>query len=252
MGIHPNGSQAISIPCTDCPLRRLTTYRDFTPEELDVVLDLKRGEWAVEKGAAIILENDAGRHLYTVLRGWGFRYKTLPDGRRQILGYILPGDFVGLQTSVFGLMEHGVEALTEMLLCVFPRDKLADLYRGCPSLAYDLTWLAARQERFLDDHVVTVGRRHALERIAFILVHFYRRAIEAGLVRGRRFPLPVTQQHLADTLGLSLVHTNRTLKRLRATGTIGWRDGTLEIHDEARLIDIAGAASPTDRHRPFI
>jgi CRP-like cAMP-binding protein len=242
----------ISIPCTACPLRKLSRFREFTEEELAFVLDLKRGELSVERGAAIVMEKSASPHLYTVLSGWGFRYKTLPDGRRQILNYILPGDFIGLQTSVFEMMDHGIESLTDMLLCVFPRDRLLDVYRKCPSLGFDITWLAARQERLLDDNLLSVGRRTARERMAFIFLYFYRRAEEAGMVQGKKLRLPVTQQQLADTLGLSLVHTNRTLGKLRTTGCVRWGDGLLEIIDVERLIGIAGSDFATDHLRPFI
>ena len=100
------------------------------------------------------------------------------------------------------------------MLCVFPRDKLWELYRNHPTLAFDLTWLAAREEKILDEHLVSVGRRTALERTAYLLVHLFVRAEQAGLTTKDTVELPLTQQHLADTLGMSLVHMNKTLKRL--------------------------------------
>ena len=87
--------------------------------------------------------------LSTLLAGWAFRFKTVPDGRRQILNFLLPGDFIGLQQEFADGSGHGVEALTDTALCVFPRDGLWDLFRQFPSLGYDLTWLAAREEGML-------------------------------------------------------------------------------------------------------
>src|SRR5665213_1976624 len=81
--------------------------------------------------------------------GCAFRYKTLPDGRRQILNYALPSDLIGLQGAVNDEMQHSVEALTDVTLCVFPREKLWDLYKDYPALAFDITWLAAREEQML-------------------------------------------------------------------------------------------------------
>ena len=158
-----------------------------------------------------------------MLSGWAFRYKMLDDGRRQILNYALPADMVGLQGALMREMEHSVEALTPLTLCVFPRAKLWELYAKLPSLAFDITWLAAREEQLIDENLVSVGRRTALERIAYLLLHLFVRAQEAGLTKGNSIQFPFTQQHLADTLGMSLVHTNKTLKRLTAS-----RRGALE------------------------
>jgi len=248
----PAPKESMTIPCTRCPLRRLPAFREFEESELAFVEDFKHGELAIGPGAPIVLEESNSPHLYTVLEGMAFRYKTLPDGRRQILNYAMPGDLVGLQSSVFDVMDHGLEALTDMRLCVFPRDRLWSLFADQPSLAFDVTWLAAREERLLDAHLLTIGRRTALERIAYVVWYLYARARSAGLATGSRFALPLTQQHLADTLGLSLVHTNKTLKRLRATGCIAWEDRLLEIRDKEKLLEIAQAEESDERPRPFI
>lgn len=79
------------IPCRDCPLRPLPMFRDFEPQELEFISHFKRGELGVERGSTIVVEGSHSAHLYTVLSGWGFRYKLLSDGRRQILNYLLPG-----------------------------------------------------------------------------------------------------------------------------------------------------------------
>jgi CRP-like cAMP-binding protein len=243
---------SIKIPCTRCPLRKHECFRSFTEKELAFVDEFKQGELTVTPGAPIVLEESNSPHLYTVLEGWAFRYKTLPDGRRQILNYAVPGDLIGLQSSVFEVMSHGVEALTDMLLCVFPRDKLWSLYERHPSLAFDVTWLASREERLLDDNLLTVGQRTAIERIAFVLWHLFKRARSVGLLVGNKLDLPITQQHLADTLGLSLVHTNKTLKKLRASGSISWHEHTLEILDKDKLLEIAQIVDRDEKPRPFL
>ena len=120
-------------------------------------------------------------HLYTLLSGWAFRYKTLADGRRQILNYMLPGDLVGLQGTVIGEMQHSVEALSPLVLCVFQRDRLDELFRNHPGLGFDITWLASREERMLDDHLLSLGRRSALERAAYLIAFLHQRAASVGL-----------------------------------------------------------------------
>src|SRR5262245_39041589 len=188
------------VPCEQCPLRPKSVFRNFTDEELAFVSQFKSGEMNAEPGTTLYLEGNNSAHLYTLLSGWAFRYKTLPDGRRQILNFVLPGDFLGLQASIINEMQHSVETLTTAMLCVFPRDKLWDLYTHYPSLAFDLTWLAAREEQMIDEHLLSVGRRHALERVAFVLLHLYARAEDIGLASGNKIQFPFTQQHLADAL----------------------------------------------------
>ena len=245
--------QGRTVPCEKCPLRGKATLRDFTPAELDFVAEFKSGELQIEAGTNVLLQGTNSAHLYTVLAGWAFRHKTLPDGRRQILNYVLPADFIGLQGAVADEMQHSVEALTDMILCIFPREKLWELYTGHAALAFDLTWMAAREEQFLDEHLLSVGRRTAIERIAYLLMHLFTRAEELGLTKGDSIQLPITQQHVADTLGMSLVHTNKTLKRLTTTKAIRWKDRTFEILDRAMLAEISCYEVPERRaRRPFL
>jgi CRP/FNR family transcriptional regulator, anaerobic regulatory protein len=239
-------------PCAQCPLRHCKALRPFNAEELAFVDRFKIDELHVGAGAGVLRQGASSEHLYTVLRGWAFRYKMLPDGRRQILNYALPADLIGLQGSLMGEMEHSVDALTEVTLCVFPRAKLWDLYSRFPSLAFDLTWLAAREEQLGDESLVSLGRRTALERTAYMLLHLFVRAEEAGMTRDGSIQFPFTQQHMADTLGMSLVHTNKTLKRLAATQAIRWKDRVFAMLDRGKLASLAGGDVPAHRPRPFI
>jgi CRP/FNR family transcriptional regulator, anaerobic regulatory protein len=246
---RPNGQLT---PCEMCPLRKRPGLREFSREELEFVKTFKVDELRVEPGASFLREGASSEHLYTVLKGWAFRYKVLDDGRRQILNYALPADMVGLQGTLMREMQHSVEALTPIILCVFPRAKLWDLYSRLPSLAFDITWLAAREEQLIDEHLVSLGRRTALERTAFLLLHLFSRAEEAGLVKDASIQFPFTQQHVADTLGMSLVHTNKTLKRLFLTKAVRWKDRMFEVLDRAALVKIAGSNVNQHVPRPFI
>lgn len=246
----PNGHVT---PCEQCALRRLPCLREFAPDELDFVKRFKSDELRIEPGTTFLREGARSEHLFTVLSGWGFRYKVLDDGRRQILNFALPADMVGLQGAVMDEMEHSVEALTPMTLCVFPRARLYELYSQFPTLAFDITWLAAREEQLIDEHLVSIGRRTALERVAYLLLRLYHRANELKLTKDGRIQFPITQQHLADALGMSLVHTNKTLKRLLVTKAIRWQARIFEMLDRAALAELAGGDVPPSRgRRPFI
>lgn len=239
------------VPCEQCPLRPLPAFREFTAAELKFVAGFKTGELTAEAGTVILSEGTNSAHLYTLLSGWAFRYKMLDDGRRQILNYLLPGDLVGLQGSVLGEMDHSVEALTPTVLCVFQRDRLDELFRNHPRLGFDVTWLASREERMLDGHLLSLGRRSALERAAYLLAFLHDRALASGLGKSS-VHMPLTQQHVADTLGLSIVHTNKTLRKLTNRGLIRWLGRSCQVLDVAELARVAGWDGPGERLRPLI
>jgi CRP/FNR family transcriptional regulator, anaerobic regulatory protein len=240
------------VPCEQCPLRVLPVFRRVSAEELFFVSEIKSGELNADAGTTVLLEGTNSTNLYTLLSGWAFRYKMFPDGRRQILHFALPGDLLGLQASILGTIQHSVETLTDSLLCVFPADRLSALYTRYPSLAFDITWLATRDEQLIDEHITSLGRRNALERVAFLLLSLYKRAEDVGLAQGNKIHFPFTQQHLADALGMSLVHTNKTLKRLLKRRVVSWKDKAFEIIDREELAKIAVFNFVDTHPRPLI
>ncbi len=240
------------VRCSACPLRKLSCFAEFSDAEEAFMSSFKSGELDVDRGSPIVMEGSNSPHLFTVLEGMGIRYKTLEDGRRQVIGFIMPGDFVGLQAGVMDEMQHSVEASTKMLLCVFRRTDFHQLFRDLPQRGYDVSWLAAREEHFLGDYLLSVGRRSAMERVAFALWSLHRRAFDLGLAKATSMDMPFTQLELADAVGLSLVHTSKTLKKLRERGVADWSDRKVMISDPDRLLEIAGVDQPAPRLRPLI
>ena len=216
-------------PCEECGLRRNPAFLAVSADEVRTIQTFRSGTRVVEAGGEIVGEDRPSGQLFTLYSGWAFRYKTLSDGRRQILSFLLPGDFIGLQDEFADGHTHGVESVTGTTLCTFERDTLWDLFHARPKLGYHITWLAAREEKLVDDNLVTAGRRNASERVAMLLMHLYRRADRAGMVRDGWAEFPFNQQHIADALGLSLVHTNKTLRRLQRLGLYKLDGGWLRI-----------------------
>lgn len=244
--------QKSTVACERCPLRRLPVFREFTAEELTFVSTFKIGELTLDAGQTLLHEGQTSPYLYTLLSGWMYRHKSLPDGRRQILNYSLPGDFVGMQSAVLKEMQHTVEALTDVRLCVFTREKLWSLYSTQPGLGFDLTWLVSREEKMLDDHLLSIGRRSALERMAFFVLLLHRRVRDLKMLESTGIELPLNQQHVADTLGLSIVHTNKTLRKLYDLGVISWKSRKLIVLKESELATIARFEDGPKQLRPFI
>ena len=245
------GTRSTITPCQECPLRALPLFTVHSDTEIAFIQSVKRDEIVVPAGHDLILEGQSDAPLYTLRSGWAFRYKTLTDGRRQILNFLLPGDFIGVQQKMGDSAAHGVQILTDALLCVFRRDTLWQLHRSEPGLGFSITWLTAHEESLVDDTLLSVGRRSAEERIASMLILLFKRAaalLPHGGANG--VPFPLTQQHIADGLGLSRVHANKTLRKLEARGLHRIQDGRLYLLDAkalARLADLYGDGKPAPR-----
>lgn len=214
--------------CADCSLRTLHLFLAQTAEETALVQSLKRRTQQLGPDETLIHEGQTDAPLYTLLQGWAFRYKTLSDGRRQILSFLLAGDFIGVQQKTGDAAAHGVDTLTDARFCVFQHE-----------------------ESLVDDTLLSVGRRSAEERIAMLLILLFKRAaaLQADAGAGG-VPFPLTQQHVADGLGLSLVHTNKTLRKLEKRGLHRIHQCRLFMRDAralARLADLYGDGRPPQR-----
>jgi CRP-like cAMP-binding protein len=156
--------------CSNCPLRKLETFDRLEGDELAFMQKFKVGELSVDKGTPLLMQGAKSPQLYTVLKGMGIRYIVLPNGRRQVVNFVTPGEFLGLQAGVMGEMKHSVDATTDMVLCVFDRAGLWTLFKQEPERAYDLTWLAAMQEHFLGEKLASIGQMSAEQRLCWSLL----------------------------------------------------------------------------------
>ncbi|WP_299025715.1 Crp/Fnr family transcriptional regulator [uncultured Sulfitobacter sp.] len=229
----------MTTKCVNCPLRTLSIFDPLDEREIGFMQKFKAGELEVEPQTTLMMEGSNSPQLYTVLEGMGLRYKTLETGDRTVINFVLPGDFIGLQAGVMKEMQHSVEATTEMKLCVFDRKMLWTMFRDHPERAFDLTWIAAVEEHILGESLAIIGHLDGLARIARAFVRLFDRAAALGMLQGAEMPLPYRQQDLADSLGLSLVHTNKTLKIMREKGIAEWRKGSLNILDYKAMCEMA-------------
>jgi CRP-like cAMP-binding protein len=238
--------------CADCLLRRQDAFIPKTDREIAWTQKLKRGAHRVAAGGELIHADDTTAELYTLYSGWAFRHRTLPDGRRQILNFFLPGDLVGLQSSMLSGADHSVEALTDIELCVLPRAKVWRVFREMPELAFQLTWLGAREEGMVDDNLTAVGQLAAAERISSMIVGLYKRAQRIGLVEDEGFEFPLRREHLADALGLSLVHTIKSWSALRKAGLFEQRGTRLKLLNPRLTERLARFYDQDWRPRPIL
>lgn len=242
----------MKVSCKNCPLRRCEYFVPMTEEELAYMMTFKIGELSVDPGTTLLMEGSNSPQLFTVLSGMGTRYKTLANGERQVINFLFPGDFTGMQAAIMGEMKHSVEATTPMVLCVFNRSDIWNMFRAHPERAYDLTWIAAVEEHFLGETIATLGQRDAGQSVAWAYLRIHHRLRAVGLGTKSTVPFVCRQQDLADALGLSLVHTNKTIARLRDLGLAQWANGQLSIPDRKILADYAGTEPESLDKRPLM
>ena len=203
---------------------------------------------AVPARTALVGEGDPAGTLYLLAEGWAFRHQTSRNGSRQIVGLALPGDFCNLDVLAFGRIDYGVRMLTQGTLLTIERDKALALGVYFPAISALFAQTAFVENAILSRWTFCLGRLSAQERLAHLLCEL---AIRRGFEQDRRhvrIELPLTQEQLADVLGLTGVHVNRVLQHLRARGLVAKRGRVMEIFDFPALRAMAGF-DPAYLHR---
>ena len=185
-------------------------------------------------GDALIREGSTPDSLYFLASGWAYRYNTMQGGGRQISAMLVPGGICNLDNLMFERADFGVRALTRGKVLAVPRDRALALAADHPGVGRAFTWLALAENAILSQWAIGLGRRTAQQRLAHFLCEMNRR-----LGGGDSFELPLTQELIADALGLTAVHVNRTMQTLRAGGLIATAGRTLTILDGDRLSALA-------------
>ena len=219
---------------------KLATVADLLESDVEQLVALCDDVRTVPAKTNILSEGERPDYVHVIVEGWAARYKTLADGSRQIVAFLIPGDFCDLHVAVLGHMDHSILALTRCRVAYIPSRDLDALTSGHNGLTKALWWAALVDESVLREWVLNVGRRDAYQRIGHLLCEMHARMEMVGLVEDGRLALPLTQEELADTTGLTPVHTNRTLQRLRNEKLIEIGGGWLTILDVGKLREAAG------------
>lgn len=217
------------VRCQDCPLRAQQMFRPFSDGELEFVSGLKSDQLTFDPRQPILHAGGNGEQAYTLLEGWAFRHRTLPDGRRQILDFLLPGDLMGLQTPLLGELSHGVQALTAVVVCAHAGAPFATMGAIQPALSAALMQTLVLEEARADRRQVLLGRQRPVERLAYLMLELHDRLAQRGQAAGGACDFPLTYEHLADALGLSRAQLARSLAEVRARGWADVRGGRLRL-----------------------
>jgi len=216
-------------------VRKLSTYTNLSDEERKAVLQASSKSTEFKSGDDIVVRGDLTGGVRLVLNGFACRYKILEDGRRQILGYLIPGDLCDLHIFLLKRMDHSIAAMTRTKVAVISQASVLAFTDRYPNLTRALWWSTLLDEAITREWVVNLGQRTAYERMAHLFCELYYRLDAIGAVTDGSYLLPLTQTALGDMLGLSTVHINRTLQDLRAHGLITFKAGVLTVKDLPKL-----------------
>nr|WP_083841499.1 Crp/Fnr family transcriptional regulator [Bradyrhizobium sp. STM 3843] len=219
--------------------RKLERYVRLGAEERVLLDQVTRSVDRIGARCDIVCEGNNSDHVHVIVEGMACRYKITSEGRRQVVAFLLPGDFCDLRLGLLSEMDHSVATLSECRVARIPREQIERM-AARPLLARALWSAALADEAVLFEWLVNLGARDARSNLAHLFCELLIRLRAAGLTSGDSYKLPLTQQDLADTAGLSSVHVNRVLQSLRSDGLISFDGKSLSILDAERLSELSG------------
>jgi CRP-like cAMP-binding protein len=221
----------------------IARYEKRTVLSAEARADLRALPYALKTYARhsyLVREGEQATTAKLIVEGLAYRHKVTAEGGRQILSLHIPGDFIDLEGSLLNVADHNVQVLETCTLAEVPRAAVVELIDRYGSLAHAMWIDTLIDASVYREWVANVGRRDARRAMCHLLCEFGRRLEFAGLADGRRYELPMTQEQLADCLGITPVHVNRVLRELDREGLIIRRERFIEVPDRARLNKIAG------------
>lgn len=224
---------------TNALLKKLGHFGELDRSEVELLDSLTNDVRCVAPKKDIVSEGMRPTHLHVILHGWAARYRMLPNGTRQITAFLIPGDFCDLHASILKL-DHNVAALSACKVACIASDEFDRLTATHPRLTRSMLRCTLQNEAILREWIVNIGRRTSYERIAHLLCELRCRLSAVGLVLYDRFDFPVTQTDLADAAGLTAVHVNRVIRRLRTNDLIRLAGNVVTLKDVAALEKVAG------------
>lgn len=227
------------MPSSNLLVRKLESFHTLAKEDRDLLERLSRPVREIEAKQDMIKEGDVPDKVFLILSGFACRYKMIGGGKRQIMAFLVPGDFCDFQVFILQEMDHNIGTLSKCHVVELARDTILELTER-PAIARAFWWASLVDAAVLREWLVNMGQRTAEERIAHLLCELLMRLEAVGLVRDNTYSLPITQIDLADTMGMTNVHANRMLTRLRDDGLIEIDAKELVVKDVGRLKVFSG------------
>lgn len=226
------------VDCHACRASIEGLCQDCTPKLRKVISIYKSGDKVIKAGRSLFRPTERCDSFFYLVDGWIVLYDLVDDGRRQILHFALPGTLLGLSPGKTAV--YGADALTDAKVSVVPQNKFGSMIAEYPGIGLRLIWGLWRERNLAYDHLSSIGRRPARQRVARALLEiFVRFRMQWPGHVSEEMHLPLTQEHIGDVTGLSAVHVNRVLRRLRADGILQFHYRRLRVLDPDKLADVA-------------
>jgi len=219
--------------------RKLGRWLTLAPDEISILNDLQSVTRVIRRNREIVTEGRKYDALLILMDGVSIRIRVLRDGRRQILNIALPGDFIGFPSTFSRRALYSIIALSDCVVAPVSFARLLGLFDSQPRLAAAIFWSFACEAAMYAEHLIDVGRRSAVERVAHFLLELLIRLQVIGLADECSFRMPLTQELIGDALGLSVPHVNRTLRQLRDDQLVSIEEHMVIIKDVEALSAMA-------------
>ena len=219
---------------------KLSQFAPLSDNDVRVLEGICQREERFRTGTNIVVEGEMPRSAFVVTRGMACRYRIMPDGRRQILTILIPGDFFDLHGFLLKAMDHSVATVGSTRIAAIARETVMDLVQNHRLLGAALWWSAMQEQAMLRERIVALGRRSARGRLAYFLCELVWRQRTIGMTENHAIRLPFTQTDLADALGLTSVHINRVLQGFRREGLLTLERQRLTLRGIEGLQAISG------------
>lgn len=234
-----SGRQSQKVTVDNLLTRKLEKFAPLSVDERRLLDDVVKSSRGVAARTDIIHEGQVSRDVRLILQGFACRYKLLKDGKRQIVAYLVPGDFCDLNVFILKAMDHSIGTLSPCRVVDIPRHRILEMMER-PGIARAIWYATLVDEATLREWLLNVGQRDAVPRIGHLLCELLARLRVVGLVNDNSYELPLTQSEIGDTTGLTNVHVNRCLQQLRDKGLIEYKTKHITIRDLAGLSEFTG------------
>jgi CRP-like cAMP-binding protein len=219
---------------------KLSQFAPLSDDDVSVLEGMCQREERFRTGTNIVVEGEMPRSAFVVTRGMAYRYRIMPDGRRQILTILIPGDLFDLHGFLLKAMDHSIATAGPTRIAAIARETVMDLFQNHRLLGAALWWCAMQEQAMLRERIVALGRRSARGRLAYFLCELVWRQRAIGMTENHAIRLSFTQTDLADALGLTSVHINRVLQGFRREGLLTLERQRLTLHGIEGLQAISG------------
>jgi CRP-like cAMP-binding protein len=220
-------------PCVTCPLHDFNFCTALVGKPSEELHLHQHPGWqsyrSARAGENIVIRNQISENVLVLCDGWAFRFFQLPDGRRQITYFLLPGDLFSAVMVFEERSQSSVQALTDIRISEYKRVEVQARLVVNPALSKALSTACIVQINDSDQLLAALGHRSAEERIAYLFLHLMRRITINSVIRDQRYPFPLRQQHIAETVGLTPVHVSRVIGQFRDRNIVDLSGGILQV-----------------------